>query len=76
MRGWRFRVFSSFEPREPRVRLGACDMLAGRLVVGPGDKGVSLELLTSLLTREVLVDCFAHEPVRRAATHIGKSLQT
>jgi hypothetical protein len=75
MRLRRFRVFASFEPREPSVDLCACDVLSGRLVVCPGDEGIPTDLLATLLTFEVLVDRLAHEPMRRTAARIGELLQ-
>src|ERR1017187_10296581 len=69
-------VSARFELGQPGVGFLGRDVQAGRPIVGPCSKRVLPEPLALLLAFHILLDGFAHDPVRRPATRRGEPMYT
>src|ERR1700677_791755 len=71
---WRSGVLARFECGQPGIGFFGGGVEAGRLVMRPGAERILPKLLALLFALNVLLDGFAHDPVRGTAAGHGEAL--
>lgn len=69
-----FHFFARFELRKPCVRFFSREVQAGGLVMVPRGERILAKLLAFFLALDILLDGFAHDPVRGSTAGGGEAL--